>query len=324
MKYTLANAPAAQLSGRHLLGIAGLAVPEIQSLLSRSSYFADVITGKIKDEGVADILGGISVVNLFFENSTRTRVSFEVAAKHLGASVLNLSVSGSSVKKGETLIDTAVTLNAMHPDILVVRHRHAGTPLLLSKHVDASVINAGDGRHEHPTQALLDALTIQRKCGQIAGLKIAICGDVANSRVARSNLYLLGALGADVHFVSPSTLLPAGIEQFGVPVHSDLEAGIEGADIVMMLRLQTERMQGREIPSQHEYFNLFGLNTDKLMRAAPNALVMHPGPMNRGVEIDSVIADDAEKSLIYTQVEMGVAARMACLEGLALKKLEEA
>ena len=324
MQHTLEIAPAAQLSGRHLLGIEGLAVPEMQSLLSRSSYFADVITGKVKDEGIADILRGISVVNLFFENSTRTRVSFEVAAKHLGASVLNLSVAGSSVKKGETLIDTAVTLNAMHPDILVVRHRHAGTPLLLSKHVDASVINAGDGRHEHPTQALLDALTIQRKCGQIAGLKIAICGDVANSRVARSNLYLLGALGADVHFVSPSTLLPAGIDQFGVPVHTDLEAGIEGADIVMMLRLQTERMQGREIPSQHEYFNLFGLNTDKLMRAAPNALVMHPGPMNRGVEIDSVIADDAEKSLIYTQVEMGVAARMACLEGLALKKLEAA
>ena len=324
MNSTLAHAPAAQLSGRHLLGIEGLAVPEIQTLLSRSSYFADVITGKTKDDGIADILRGISVVNLFFENSTRTRVSFEVAAKHLGASVLNLSVSGSSVKKGETLIDTAVTLNAMHPDILVVRHRHAGTPLLLSKHVDASVINAGDGRHEHPTQALLDALTIQRKCGQIAGLKIAICGDVANSRVARSNLYLLGALGADVHFVSPSTLLPAGIEQFGVPVHTDLEAGIEGADIVMMLRLQTERMQGREIPSQHEYFNLFGLNADKLMRAAPNALVMHPGPMNRGVEIDSVIADDAEKSLIYTQVEMGVAARMACLEGLALKKSEAA
>ena len=324
MNSTLAHAPAAQLSGRHLLGIEGLAVPEIQSLLSRSSYFADVITGKTKDDGIADILRGISVVNLFFENSTRTRVSFEVAAKHLGASVLNLSVSGSSVKKGETLIDTAVTLNAMHPDILVVRHRHAGTPLLLSKHVDASVINAGDGRHEHPTQALLDALTIQRKCGQISGLKIAICGDVANSRVARSNLYLLGALGADVHFVAPSTLLPAGIEQFGVPVHTDLEAGIEGADIVMMLRLQTERMQGREIPSQHEYFNLFGLNADKLMRAAPNALVMHPGPMNRGVEIDSVIADDAEKSLIYTQVEMGVAARMACLEGLALKKSEAA
>jgi aspartate carbamoyltransferase catalytic subunit len=324
MNSTLANAPAAQLSGRHLLGIEGLAVPEIQSLISRSSYFADVITGKVKDDSIADILRGISIVNLFFENSTRTRVSFEVAAKHLGASVLNLSVSGSSVKKGETLIDTAVTLNAMHPDILVVRHRHAGTPLLLSKHVDASVINAGDGRHEHPTQALLDALTIQRKCGQIAGLKIAICGDVANSRVARSNLYLLGALGADVHFVSPSTLLPAGIDQFGVPVHTDLEAGIEGADIVMMLRLQTERMQGREIPSQHEYFNLFGLNTDKLMRAAPNALVMHPGPMNRGVEIDSVIADDAEKSLIYTQVEMGVAARMACLEGLAHKKSEAA
>jgi len=312
-----AKASAANLTGRHLLGIEGLSVLEIQALLARSSYFADILTGKTADESLSGILRGISVVNLFFENSTRTRVSFEVAAKHLGASVLNLSVSGSSVKKGETLIDTAVTLNAMHPDILVIRHRHAGTPLLLSKHVDAGVINAGDGRHEHPTQALLDALTIQRKCGRIAGLKIAICGDVANSRVARSNLYLLGALGADVHFVSPSTLLPAGIDQFGVPVHTDLETGIKDADIVMMLRLQTERMQGREIPSQHEYFNLFGLNMDKLMRAAPNALVMHPGPMNRGVEIDSAIADNAEKSLIYTQVEMGVAARMACLEALA-------
>lgn len=317
MNKPFAHASAANLSGRHLLGIEGLSVPEIQALLSRSSHFADVLTGKAEDNSLSSLLKGTSVVNLFFENSTRTRVSFEVAAKHLGASVLNLSVSGSSVKKGETLIDTAVTLNAMHPDILVVRHRHAGTPLLLSKYVDAGVINAGDGRHEHPTQALLDALTIQRRCGQIAGLKIAICGDVANSRVARSNLYLLGALGADVHFVSPSTLLPAGIEQFGVPVHTNLETGINGADIVMMLRLQTERMQGREIPSQHEYFNLFGLDTDKLMRAAPNALVMHPGPMNRGVEIDSVIADDAEKSLIYTQVEMGVAARMACLEALA-------
>ena len=311
------HAPAASLNARHLLGIEGLTVPEIQALLDRSSYFADVITHKIKDDRLDSLLKGVSIVNLFFENSTRTRVSFEVAAKRLGASVFNLSVSGSSVKKGETLIDTAITLNAMHPDILVIRHQNAGTPSLLSHHVDAAVINAGDGRHEHPTQALLDALTITRRCGKIAGLKIAICGDVANSRVARSNLYLLGALGADVRFVSPATLLPAGIDQFGVPVFTELEQGIENADIVMMLRLQTERMQGREIPSQHEYFNLFGLNMEKLMRAAPNALIMHPGPMNRGVEIDSVIADDNEKSLIYTQVEMGVAARMACLEALA-------
>ena len=206
----------------------------------------------------------------------------------------------------------------MRPDILVIRHQGAGTPALLSRHVDSSVINAGDGRHEHPTQALLDALTILRRCGRIEGLKIAICGDIANSRVARSNLYLLGALGADLRFVSPATLLPMAVTDFGIPVFTDLEAGIKDADIVMMLRLQTERMQGREIPSQREYFNLFGLNKQKLERAAPNALIMHPGPMNRGVEIDSLIADDHEKSLISTQVEMGVAARMACLEALAM------
>lgn len=310
--------PPAQLLGRHILGIEGLSVPEIHALLDRSNYFADVITGKVSDDRLSDLLKGKSIVNLFFENSTRTRISFEVAAKRLGGAVFNLSISGSSVKKGETLIDTATTLNAMHPDILVIRHQNAGTPALLSRYVDASIINAGDGRHEHPTQALLDALTIIRRCGQISGLRIAICGDVANSRVARSNLYLLGALGAELRFVSPATLLPAGIENFGVPVFTDLKAGIEGADIVMMLRLQTERMQGREIPSPHEYFNLFGLNAEKLMEAAPNALIMHPGPMNRGVEIDSVIADDNEKSLINTQVEMGVAARMACLEALTL------
>ena len=309
---------AAQLTGRHLLGIEGLSVPEMQSLLHRSHYFADIITGESQDPGIETLLKGRSVVNLFFENSTRTRVSFEVAAKRLGASVLNISVSGSSVKKGETLIDTATTLNAMKPDILVIRHQNAGAPTLLSHHVDGGVINAGDGRHEHPTQALLDALTILRRFGRISGLKIAICGDIANSRVARSNLYLLGALGADLRFVSPSTLMPAHIDSFGVPVFTDLEAGIAGADIVMMLRLQTERMQGREIPSQHEYFNLFGLNAEKLAKTAPDALIMHPGPMNRGVEIDSVLADDHDRSLITTQVEMGVAARMACLEAVAL------
>lgn len=308
--------PISRLRAGHLLGIEGLGVDEMNALLDRSVYFSKVITAETQDEHVSTLLRGITVVNLFFENSTRTRVSFEVAAKRLGASVLNISVSGSSVKKGETLIDTATTLNAMHPDILVIRHHAAGAPLLLSKHVGAAVINAGDGRHEHPTQALLDALTIKRTFGRIAGLKIAICGDIANSRVARSNLYLLGALGADLRFVAPSTLLPAGFDDFGVPVFTNLEEGIKGADIIMMLRLQKERMQGREIPSQHEYFNLFGLNRDKVDVNAEQAVIMHPGPMNRGVEISSSVADDPDRSLITQQVEMGVAARMACLEAL--------
>ena len=305
------------LKSGHLLGISGLGVDEMNALLDRSSFFADIITSPDQpDSDVGKILQGVTVVNLFFENSTRTRVSFEVAAKKLGASVLNISVSGSSVKKGETLVDTATTLNAMHPDILVVRHHAAGTPLLLSRHVGAAIINAGDGRHEHPTQALLDALTIKRSFGRIAGLKIAICGDIANSRVARSNLYLLGALGADLRFVAPSTLLPADVDKLGVPVFTDLDDGIAGADIIMMLRLQKERMQGREIPSQHEYFNLFGLDSASVDKLAGDAVIMHPGPMNRGVEIASSVADDPERSLITQQVEMGVAARMACLEAL--------
>ena len=316
MGTTTKTVPPVTLTQRHLLGIEGLPSTEIEAVLVRSHFFASVIDGSIPASDIPQSLAGKTVVNLFFENSTRTRVSFEVAAKKLGGSVLNIAVSGSSVKKGETLIDTATTLNAMHPDILVIRHHAAGAPLLLSRHVDAAVINAGDGRHEHPTQALLDALTISRKFGRIAGLKIAICGDIANSRVARSNLYLLGTLGAELRLVSPATLLPADIDQLGFPVFTDLESGIADCDIVMMLRLQTERMQGREIPSQHEYFNMFGLDEAKLMRAAPQALIMHPGPMNRGVEIDSVIADDIDRSLITTQVEMGVAARMACLEAL--------
>jgi len=299
------------LSAKHLLGIEGMSVMTMHQLLDRASYFADHMT-----QDVEQTLKGSTIVNLFFENSTRTRVSFEVAAKKLGASVLNISVAGSSVKKGETLIDTATTLNAMHPDILVVRHHAAGTPYLLSQHVDAAIINAGDGRREHPTQALLDALTIKRKFGHIEGLRIAICGDIANSRVARSNLYLLGGLGAEIRFVSPSTLLPPSIGDLGVGVYHDMREGIKDCDIVMMLRLQTERMEGRETPSQHEYFNLFGLDREKLQDAAPNAMIMHPGPMNRGVEIDSLIADDHERSLIQKQVEMGVATRMACLEAL--------
>ena len=307
-----------RLTSRHILGIEGMPVHDMVALLERASYYAD----HPKDT-FPDVLRGRTVVNLFYENSTRTRVSFEVAAKRLGGSVLNIAVAGSSVKKGETLIDTATTLNAMHPDILVVRHNASGAPALLSKHIDAAILNAGDGRHEHPTQALLDALTIKRQFGHIAGLKIAICGDITNSRVARSNLLLLGSLGADLRFVGPSTLVPAEFASMGIRCYHDMEAGIEGCDIVMMLRLQTERMEGREVPSQHEYFNFFGLNQDKLAAAAPDAFVMHPGPMNRGVEIDSIIADDGLKSLIRTQVELGVAARMACLEAVA-QRLDEA
>ena len=304
---------AARLSNRHLLGIEGMSPLEIRALLDRGDYFADHPT-----DSDSNALRGKTIVNLFYENSTRTRTSFELAAKRLGGSVLNIAVAGSSVKKGETLLDTATTLNAMHPDVLVVRHNCSGAVKLLSQYVDAAVINAGDGRHEHPTQALLDALTIRRRIGRIEGLKVAICGDIANSRVARSNIHLLSTLGTKIRLVCPSTLLPAAIDQMGVDVYTDMESGIADADIVMMLRLQTERMAGTETPSQREYFNLFGLNKDKLSRVAPKALIMHPGPMNRGVEIDSAIADDVEKSLIHIQIEMGVAARMACLEAVSL------
>ena len=307
-----ASAPVS-LPTKHLLGIEGMSPLLIRALLDRGDSFASD-----PQANISTALKGKTIVNLFYENSTRTRVSFELAAKRLGGSVLNISVAGSSVKKGETLLDTATTLNAMHPDILVVRHNCAGAAKLLSQHVDAAVINAGDGRHEHPTQALLDALTIRRRIGHIEGLRIAICGDIANSRVARSNIHPLGTLGAEIRLVCPSTLLPSAIDQMGVQVFTDLETGISGADIVMMLRLQTERMAGTETPSQREYFNFFGLDKAKLERSAPDALIMHPGPMNRGVEIDSATADDVEKSLIRMQVEMGVAARMACLEALAL------
>ena len=304
---------AARLSSRHLLSIEGMSPIEIRALLDRGNHFADHPT-----DSLSTALHGKTIVNLFYENSTRTRTSFELAAKRLGGSVLNIAVAGSSVKKGETLLDTATTLNAMHPDILVVRHNCSGAARLLSQHVDAAVINAGDGRHEHPTQALLDALTIRRRIGHIEGLTVAICGDIANSRVARSNIHLLSTLGAKIRLVCPATLLPAAIDRMGVEVYTDMESGIADADIVMMLRLQTERMAGTETPSQREYFNLFGLNKDKLNRVAPKALIMHPGPMNRGVEIDSAIADDVEKSLIHIQVETGVAARMACLEAVSI------
>ncbi|HEX5847255.1 MAG TPA: aspartate carbamoyltransferase catalytic subunit, partial [Rhodoplanes sp.] len=261
-------------------------------------------------------LRGRTQINLFFEVSTRTQSSFELAGKRLGADVMNMSVGSSSMRKGETLVDTAITLNAMRPDILVVRHHASGAVALLSRKVDCCVINAGDGAHEHPTQALLDALTIRRNKGRIERLTIAICGDVAHSRVARSNIILLNALDARVRVIAPSTLIPPGIERLGVEVYRDMREGLRDADIVMMLRLQRERMNGSFVPSSQEYFAYFGLDEKKLGYAKPDALVMHPGPMNRGVEINSTVADGA-RSLIREQVEMGVAVRMAVLEALS-------
>ncbi|WP_067215967.1 aspartate carbamoyltransferase catalytic subunit [Stappia indica] len=298
---------------RHLLGIEGLQPNEIVALLDQAEAAVEISRQVEKKKAV---LRGRTQINLFFEASTRTQSSFEIAGKRLGADVMNMSVASSSVKKGETLIDTAATLNAMHPDIIVVRHHAAGAVHLLAQKVGCSVVNAGDGAHEHPTQALLDALTIRRHKGSIAGLTVAICGDILHSRVARSNIILLNALGARVRIVAPSTLLPNGIAQMGVEVFQDMRKGLAGADIVMMLRLQRERMQGAFIPSVREYFRYYGLDRDKLAEAAEDALVMHPGPMNRGVEIDPEIADGPQ-SLIREQVEMGVAVRMAVLEALA-------
>ena len=297
----------------HLLGIEGLSPPEIVDLLDRAE---DNIELGRQPSKKRDSLLGRTQINLFFEASTRTQSSFELAGKRLGADVMNMSVASSSVKKGETLIDTAQTLNAMRPDILVVRHHAAGAVELLSRKVGCSVVNAGDGAHEHPTQALLDALTIRRNKGRIAGLTVAICGDILHSRVARSNILLLSRLGARVRVVAPPTLLPSGIDRMGVEVFTRMRPGLEGADIVMMLRLQRERMDGSFVPSTREYFHYWGLDAEKLAFAAPGALVMHPGPMNRGVEIDPAIADGPQ-SVIGEQVEMGVAVRMAVLEALS-------
>lgn len=296
---------------RHLLGIEGLSPPEILLLLDRSEQFVEQNRRPDKKQ---TLLRGRTVINLFFEASTRTRTSFELAGKRLGGDVINMTVSTSSVRKGETLLDTAMTLNAMHADVLVVRHPASGAVKLLSEKVNCAVINAGDGSHEHPTQALLDALTIRRRIGRLSGLKVAICGDIAHSRVARSNIHLLNTMGASVRLVAPRTLLPTAVERLGVEVFHDMRRGLEGVDIVMMLRLQTERMQDTLIPSIREYFRFFGLDYEKLARANASALIMHPGPMNRGVEIDSLVADDYSRSVIREQVEMGVAVRMACLD----------
>ena len=298
---------------RHLLGIAELSANEIGFLLDLSDSYIDVNRGADKKQTK---LRGKTVINLFFENSTRTRTSFELAGKRLSADVINMSVATSSIKKGETMVDSSMTLNAMHPDVLVVRHPDSGAVKLLSEKINGAVINAGDGSHEHPTQALLDALTVRRRRGHIQGLIVAICGDVLHSRVARSNIYLLNKMGAQVRLVAPPTLLPTDVERLGVEVFHDMRTGLIDCDIVMMLRLQTERMRGTFVPSTREYFHFFGLDSDKLAVAKPEALIMHPGPMNRGVEIDSVLADDITHSAILDQVELGVAVRMACLDVL--------
>lgn len=297
---------------RHLLGIEGLSPQDIAFLLDSAESAIDVSRQVEKKKAT---LRGRTQINLFFEASTRTQSSFELAGKRLGADVMNMSVASSSVKKGETLIDTAMTLNAMRPDLLVVRHHAAGAVALLAQKVECAVINAGDGGHEHPTQALLDALTIRRHKGRLTGLIVAICGDIAHSRVARSNILLLSAMGARVRVVAPSTLLPSGIDRLGIQVFSSMKKGLADADVVMMLRLQRERMNAAYVPSIREYFRFWGLDAEKLSWAKPDAIVMHPGPMNRGVEIDPLIADGVQ-SVIREQVEMGVAVRMAVLEAL--------
>lgn len=301
---------------RHFLSVLDLNPVDVAGLLDLAEGFVELNRQTAKK---LDLLKGRTLVNLFFENSTRTQSSFELAAKRLGADTINMSPRSSSIAKGETLIDTAVTLNAMRPDILVVRHAASGAASLLAQKVSCSVINAGDGQHEHPTQALLDALSMRRAFGRIAGLRVAICGDILHSRVARSNVGLLQMMGAEVRLVGPLTLIPARADRWGVQVFNDLREGIAGCDVVMMLRLQLERMDGAFAPSPREYFRFWGLDREKLGAAADRVKVMHPGPMNRGVEIDSDVADDPSVSLIQDQVEMGVASRMAVLAALATR-----
>ncbi len=297
----------------HLLGIEPLHPTEITAVLDLADQYAN-------DPGSArhrDVLAGMTQINMFFENSTRTQASFELAGKRLGADVMNMAMQASSVKKGETLIDTALTLNAMHPDLLVVRHPNSGAVDLLSQKVNAAVLNAGDGKHEHPTQALLDALTIRRAKGRLHRLSVAICGDISHSRVARSNIMLLGKMENRIRLIGPPTLMPSGVADFGCEVFDNMEEGLKDVDVVMMLRLQKERMDGGFIPSEREYYHRYGLDAAKLAYAKDDAIVMHPGPMNRGVEIDGTIADDINRSVIQTQVEMGVAVRMAAMDLLA-------
>ena len=302
---------AIKISQKHLLGIQDLSIKDVNLILDEANSFIKVNQSKNKK---VDILSGKTQINLFFEPSTRTQSSFELAGKRLGADVMSMNISNSAIKKGETLIDTAMTLNAMHPDIIVIRHQDSGACNLLSQKVNCAVLNAGDGRREHPTQALLDALTIITRKNKIQGLKIAICGDILHSRVARSNIYLLSMLGAEVNIIAPTNLMPKEIEKFGVNTFTDMKKGLKDCDIVMMLRLQNERMTSSFLSSNREYYEYYGLTPDKLEHSKPDALIMHPGPMNRGIEIDTMLADDINKSVIKEQVELGVAVRMACLK----------
>jgi aspartate carbamoyltransferase catalytic subunit len=302
---------AIKVSQKHLLGIQDLSINDVNLILDEASTFISLNKSKNKK---LDTLRGKTQINLFFEPSTRTQSSFELAGKRLGADVMSMNIINSAIKKGETLIDTAMTLNAMHPDLIVIRHQDSGACNLLSQKVNCSVINAGDGRREHPTQALLDALTIITRKKKIEGLRIAICGDILHSRVARSNIYLLNMLGAELNIIAPTNLMPKDIEKFGVNIFSDMKKGLKNCDIVMMLRLQNERMSSSFLASNREYYEYYGLTPDKMSNAKEDALIMHPGPMNRGIEIDTNLADDINKSVIKEQVELGVAVRMACLK----------
>jgi aspartate carbamoyltransferase catalytic subunit len=299
---------------RHLLGIDGLSREDVYMIL-------ELAKGYIEKNRQADkkhpILKGRTLINLFFENSTRTRTSFELAGKRLGADVINMSVASSSVKKGETLIDTAMTLNAMHPDFIAMRHPESGSVHLLARKVNCSVINAGDGWHQHPTQALLDALTIFQHKGKIEGLRVAICGDIMHSRVARSNMQLLKLLGAEVRIIAPPTLMIASPESFGVKAYHDMREGLKDCDVVMTMRLKTEYMETSFVPSVREYFHFWGLDREKMAYAKKDAIILDPGPIIRGLQIDSELADDINRSLILQQVEMGVAIRQAVLELLS-------
>ena len=295
----------------HLVETADLNAKEIKFILDEAKKFINFNKKRVKK---SNLLEGRTIFNLFFEDSTRTRTSFEVAAKRLGADLINVAVKDSSINKGETLLDTMTTINSMNPDVLIVRHPEEGISKRISNNVDACVINAGDGSHEHPTQALLDALTIKNRFNNFSKLQIAICGDILHSRVARSNIIILSKLGAKINVIGPKQWLPKNINKLPVEVYTDMKKGLKNCDIVMMLRIQKERIVGKIMPNQKTYFNKYGLDYNKLKYAKKNAFVMHPGPMNRGVEIDSKLADDITRSLIQEQVAMGVAIRMACLD----------
>jgi aspartate carbamoyltransferase catalytic subunit len=301
----------------HLVETADLNAKEIKFILDEAKKFINFNKKRVKK---SNLLEGRTIFNLFFEDSTRTRTSFEVAAKRLGADLINVAVKDSSINKGETLLDTMTTINSMNPDVLIVRHPEEGISKRISNNVDACVINAGDGSHEHPTQALLDALTIKNRFNNFSKLQIAICGDILHSRVARSNIIILSKLGAKINVIGPKQWLPKNINKLPVDVYTDMKKGLKNCDIVMMLRIQKERIVGKIMPNQKTYFNKYGLDYNKLKYAKKNAFVMHPGPMNRGVEIDSKLADDITRSLIQEQVAMGVAIRMACLDILIKNK----